>query len=53
MLKRIVITGYLMLMLLTVCGQEDEDSLIQNVFKGTRLINDHSANVTETGELYL
>ncbi len=52
MLNKFVYSSCLILLFINVSGQE-EDNYIKSVFKGTRLINGHSANLAEQGELYL
>ena len=53
MLKKIIWSGYLVLMVLTIQAQDSEDEKIENTFRGTRFINAQSANMVEPGELVL
>ena len=53
MIKKILLAGYLAMFLLPARAQETGDGKIDNIFKGTRLVNAHSSNLPEPGELLL
>ena len=51
MLKKVICTLSLITVVLAIKAQDNEK--VENVFKGTRFIDGHSANLAEHGELYL
>ncbi len=53
MLKRIIWSGLLTLVVISLQAQDTEKNTIENVFKGTRFINGQSANLASEGDLLL
>jgi hypothetical protein len=53
MMKKILWSGLLTIIFLSVQSQESEKEFIKNTFKGTRFVNAQSANIAEQGNLYL